>query len=258
MIDLTLPPPDLFIAALGRSGSTMLANLLTTPPNRWLIVEPRFANATTGRDVLEQARLFGINIDDTEWPPQEGESSGQRITRVFRKRILDLQKWGLKEVRRDVILQTIDHLRPKHTIVLVRDLRDVAVSLYEKSVRDNNPRYDDEWLRNYLTEAPAGILEAVDALATHDHRVVRYEDLVSDDTLRDDLAQWLDWPLDGQPERNLASIYQRAREVELHAGAVTNISVGRYRSADISTAAREIADWAHHRTPEFQQRFGYV
>ena len=54
MQDLDLPRPDLFVAAMGRSGSTMLANLLTTPPRRWLLVEPRFADASTGRDLVEQ------------------------------------------------------------------------------------------------------------------------------------------------------------------------------------------------------------
>ncbi|MDJ0768353.1 MAG: hypothetical protein QNJ12_06145 [Ilumatobacter sp.] len=257
MIDLSLPPADLYIAALGRSGSTMLANLLTTPPTRWLIVEPRFANATTGRDVLAQARSVGIAIGDDEWPLRVDETPEQRIGRIFRDRILALEKWGVKEVRHDVLVASLDILRPKHTIVLVRDLRDVAVSLYEKARRDDDPRYDDEWLRTYLTQAPGGILAVVDALGGRDHRIVRYEDLTGDAGVRAELGQWLDWPLDGRPDRNLAALFQRAHEVELHDGAVTRRSVGRHASGELSPGARSIAAWAHRNGAEFQDRFGY-
>lgn len=258
MQDLDLPTPDLFVAALGRSGSTLLANLLTTPPHRWLVVEPRFADASTGRDVIAQARSFGLDVDPNEWLPRPGETPAQRIGRVFGERLRRLQRWGLKEVRPNLLEPTLTRLRPKRVVVLVRDLRDVALSLYEKSLRDNHPERGEAWLRDYLIAAPTGVLAVANAATGPNQRVVRYEDLVGDPAYRAELASWLDWPLDGQPDRNLAELYGRGQEVERHAGAVTDRSLHRHRDATLPAAARDLVAWAHERVPEFQQRFGYA
>jgi hypothetical protein len=257
MQDLDLPPPDLFIAALGRSGSTLLANLLTTPPDRWLLVEPRFADASTGRDVLAQAAAFGMSVAPDEWLPRPAETPQGRIVRVFGERLRSLRRWGLKEVRPNLLEPTLKRLRPKRVVVLVRDLRDVALSLYEKTLREAHPDRGDAWLRGYLTEAPTGVLALADAAPDPNRRIVRYEDLVADEGYRRDLGAWLDWPLDGRPDRNLADLFGRGREVALHDGAVTKRSLHRHGGAELSAAARDLVEWAHARFPDFQRRFGY-
>ncbi len=249
--------PDVFIAALGRSGSTLLANLLTTPPGRWVMIEPRVADNTTGLDLIQQAISFGLPVSVDEWSRHEGESHRERFHRVFGDRLRQLDRWGLKEVRPDLLLPSYRLLRPRKSIILVRDIRDAAVSLVEKTERDADPRYDETWIRRYLTSSPAAVLALLDSIGRRDCRVVRYEELVVDARARSDLASWLDWPLDGDPKRHLAEIYNRAREAILHAGVVTDRALRR-RTLTTSPRAIEIANWAAVENVEFQRRFGYT
>lgn len=234
----------------------MLANLLSTPPNRWVMVEPRLANGTTGNDLLAQAASMGLPISDEEWSLRSGESPTDRVRRVLVPRLAGLDRWGLKEVRPDLLGLTVERLDPRSTIVLVRDLRDVALSLIEKTRHDAEDGYDEDWLRQYLSASPTAVLELLETLSSKRHRVVRYEDLVRDDGVRAELASWLDWPLDGQPGRNLAEVFNRSREVDLHGSDLTDRSVGR-RVDPNDKRANAVIDWVEREHGAFQQRFGY-
>ena len=220
------------------------------------MIEPRFANATTGNDLIEQAIGFGLDIDTSEWMLRDGENPTDRTVRVFADRLTRLDRWGLKEVRPDLLTPSLHLLRPRQTIVLVRDIRSVAVSLVEKTEADADPRYDRGWLHSYLRDSPRAILDLMNRLGDAANRVVRYEDLVADVSERTLLAEWLDWPLDGVPDRHLADLYKRRREVQLHAGAVTTQALERYATST-SERALTTADWAANENREFQKRFGY-
>jgi len=257
MSTTSLPRPDVYLAALGRSGSTMLANLLTTPPDRWMIIEPRFANGSTGRDVLAQAREVGISVTNDAWEQGPTESTFERNARVFDRPLRELSKWGLKEVRSDLLLETQSVLDPVKTVVLVRDLRDAAASLFRKTEFDSDASYDSEWLHAYLANSPAAIMQLLDQLPPKSHRVVRYEDIVSLPDSRRELANWLEWPLDGDPGRNLSTLFQRRREVELHQGVVSRRSLDRRRTTDDPREV-ELVEWVHATQNEFQSRFGYA
>jgi len=255
-MSVRLPRPDVYIAALGRSGSTMLANLLTIPPHRWVMTEPRFANGSTGTNAVHQAQAFGFQMRAGEWQQLSGESPTERIQRFFTPRLAGLERWGLKEVRHDLIEPTYEFLSPHRVVVLVRNIRDAATSLVEKAERDGPDRYGDDWLRTYLTKTPAALLNLVGRLADAEYRAIRYEDLVSDPLTRASLSDWLDWPLDGDPSRNLDTIFPRENEVALHGPEVTTKSVEKRKAATGGRAA-EIAAWAVDVNGEFQRRFGY-
>lgn len=257
MNTLGLPTPDLFIGGTGRSGSTMLANLFTQPPDHWLLVEPRFANGSTGADLLAQAASMGIDVDSAAWPLRLEETAFQRNSRCWSEVLSGLTRWGLKEVRPDLLVKTHELMAPRNTIVLVRDLRDVAASLLEKMRHDANAAYDDNWLRQYLTDSPQAVLDLLSCVQGLSYRIVRYEDLVSEPQVRAGLASWLDWPLVGRPDRNLASIYNRDREVKLHGGIITEHSVGR-RDHVADDEMQELLSWVHLEQAEYQQRFGYM
>ncbi len=235
----------------------MLANLLTNPPQRWVVIEPRFANGSTGMDVVHQARDFGWEITPEEWAVGPGETPGQRTTRVFAHQLAVMERWGVKEVRPDLLQPTFDQLRPKKVIVLVRDIHDAATSLVEKTQRDADAHYDEAWIREYLTSSPQAILDLLGHLGRADHRIVRYEDFVVDETVREVLADWLDWPLDGDPGRNLIDLFKHGREVEIHAGEVTDRALRR-RSQTKNIQAIAMSEWAAEENREFQRRFGYL
>jgi len=63
---------DLFIAGLGRAGTTLLANLLTSPPKRWLLAEPGITRGDMGEHVRIQAEQFGFPITSDEWTSVPG------------------------------------------------------------------------------------------------------------------------------------------------------------------------------------------
>lgn len=88
-----LTQPDVMIAALGRSGSTLLANLLTTPPARWVMIEPRLANGSTGLDLVNQATNFGFTIEPNTWRLQSDETPDERTERVFGPLVAQLERW---------------------------------------------------------------------------------------------------------------------------------------------------------------------
>ena len=86
---------------------------------------------------------------------------------------------------------------------------------------------------------------------------MRYEDLVTGTDVRNGLESWLDWPPAGRPDRNLAAIFNRSREVDLHGSAITTHSVGR-REDTSDNEMRDLLAWVHREQIEFQRRFGYV
>lgn len=185
---------------MGRSGSTMLANLLHSPPDRIALVEPNLLSASPTEECLRQVAESGRR-DDEPWHA-----------------VLDRAgAWGLKEVRADLHVPTISRFKPEHIVVLLRDPLAAAVSLYEKGAADGD-LHRLAWLESRARE-PLLMLPGIAA----DPRavVVAYERFVSDRHAREALAGHLDWPLAGDPNRGLAR-WNRAREIELHGGAVTD------------------------------------
>lgn len=199
MGDFPVSRPRVYIAAMGRSGSTMLANLLHNPPGCVALVEPNLLSDAPTAECLRQAAESG---------QQDGEPWSAVLDRA--------RAWGLKEVRADLHEPTIRLLRPQHILVLLRDPLAAAVSLYEKGIADGD-LHRLAWLEARARE-PLRVLPAVavDPRAV----VVAYERFVTDDSSRDALARYIDWPLTGDPNRGLAR-WNRAREIGLHGGAVT-------------------------------------
>lgn len=208
----TLPGCDLYIAAMGRSGSTMLANLLHQPPSHICLVEPKLAFGAPSEQSL---RRLASTI------PTMGAPNASELVKHLRAS----SKWGVKEVRPDIHDQSIALLQPKHIVVLLRDPFQASLSLYEKAARDgllDRP----EWIFALATDAMASLPRVAE-----DPRAITisYERFVSDAEVRTALAETLNWPLDGDAARGLEAI-GRGREVELHKGRITQKSLARDRS----------------------------
>ena len=180
---------DVLVTGLPRSGTTLVANLMTNPIlEAWCIVEPLTGAISIwkGRVAL-QAAEFGIEM-------QSRTVSGVCMA------LTKLRMFGIKEVLPSRRNWVMTHMHPRETIIVVRDLRDIIVSWMTfnmsttkrpDKVVDLFERRCDDLLKFYQLRGG---------------QVVRYEELLTEQG-RDETG--LD--LDGDPNRWL-SMYQRDDE----------------------------------------------
>ncbi len=225
-----LRAPDLLIASHGRSGSTLLAALLTSPPQRIVLNEPGIPRAVYGAHVRQQLQAAGLIPEHHpsqrfDNPPQ-GRDPQDLAAELLSPCVGQCERWGIKEVNPDWIRASAATLAPRQILILVRDLDESAASLYVKNKREGEPKSAD-WLIERFRASLEALAELLESPAVPTTRVW-YHQIVASRHARDELADWLDWPLDGTPERNF-DLYNRAHESHAHAGQITARSVGRYQ-----------------------------
>jgi hypothetical protein len=254
-----LPSPDVYIASLGRSGSTLIANLMTTPPDRLVLVETQLHRGGGYAGMFDQMARWGWQVGADElarWQkPPPGQSPAERAAAVLADRLIGLARWGVKEVDPTAHKPGIALLRPKRVIVLVRDIRDVMLSFVEKFQREGRSDYSGEIRWRLIDGARVMTWLADGQCGGGPMRIVRYEDFVASADERAALARWLDWPLDGDPDRNL-DLYRRNYEIERHRGVVSQVSVGR-RAQVAGTATGVLVARMGEFLARYQRRFGY-
>jgi hypothetical protein len=250
---------DLLIAGVARAGTTLIANLLTTPPARWVLVEPGITLAGMNEHVRQMADRFGWRFDEAEWYREETPRA--RFERLLLPRLSQIEKWGVKEVNLAGLSDLIALYPPRRIVLAVRDMRDCAVSMKEKETKQGPlagkvlaPKSDD-WLHRRLIESANTLVSLFENQPRETVRVVRYEDFVSSPAERDALGRWLDWPLDGDPGSNL-DLFGRSYEVERHPTGIGTTSAGRWQheaSPDLRAFAGRVAADA----VAYQRTFGY-
>lgn len=177
---------DFYIAALGRSRSTALANWLTTPPHHVVFHEPNLAGE-------KPTRLFRMQLAD--W----GIAEEQAFDRA----------WAVKEVLGHEAM--IEKFSPAKVVVCTRRPRDAALSIFEKHRRQGLlHRYPDEWTTAYVIQQTASLTKLAGELKVP-VATFRYEDYGMQ-SLRS-IADWVNWPGGGDPSRGLAS-FDRGFELE--------------------------------------------
>jgi len=252
---------DLLIVGPARSGTTMLANLLTSPPNRWVLAEPGITRSGMGEVVRQGAGLFGWHYEHSAWHARE--TSEERFNRLLHQRLGQLERWGVKEVNMNGIADLIATYRPRHIVISVRDIRACAVSVRQKETLQGTiggqapvPK-TDEWLRERLRDGANAALQLLAAPPPGSRiTVVRYEDFVASSDIRATLAKTLDWPLDGNPGSTL-DFFGRGFEVERHGNQIGTSSVTRWRD-ESEPAMRTFADQLAFEVADYQRQFGYV
>jgi hypothetical protein len=253
---------DLLIVGPARSGTTMLANLLTSPPNRWVIVEPGITRGGMGEVVRREAGLFGWQYERIDW--HEQESSQERFNRLLHERLKQLDRWGIKEVNMQGIGDLISTYRPRHIVISVRDIRACAISVRQKETLQGTiagqatvPK-TNEWLQRRLLDGADTALRLVNEPPSGSKvTVVRYEDFVASADARASLARTLDWPLEGDPSATL-DLFGRSYEVERHGRHIGTSSVSRWRDDAHEPELRAFADQVALEGADYQRQFGYV
>src|SRR4026207_2014919 len=107
---------DLFIAGIARAGTTLLANLLTSPPDRLVLVEPGLTRHDMGDHVREQVERFGVPRTWESWAGPEGETALGRFEPCLKPALAGI-RWGVKEVNPlgwDALVQEFD---PKQIVL---------------------------------------------------------------------------------------------------------------------------------------------
>lgn len=212
-------PMDVAIFGPHRCGSTMLTGLLTWG-QRTVYSEPGL-----GR----------------EWKWNEWEENVRKN-----------ERWGVKEVNPRKIRATLEHWTPKQVVVLVRNPRAIMLSVQDALRKGARwPRFERQWRRlpGYL-HCTLEVLRNP-KLTT---KVVKYEELVASPKVRQDLGDWLDWPLNGNPDRFLRRGWEKAK----HGGQVTQNSVLQRRSEWDNLDPKQWASLCENpAVQEFKQVFGY-
>ena len=248
--------PDFHIAAMGRSGSTMIANWLTSPPDQIVFLEPSFLAVKNTRLLKIQLANLGLAVTDDEWA-LEDESAQARFTRIMAPRLAGRQ-WAVKEVLCSEHAAILARLQPKRVLISVRNIVDVALSFFEKHrLQGNLERFSDQWVVDYCIREAAGLVKLRDELAQRSHpfEVVRYEDFTQSRERREQLAAFLGWRGGGSTDAHFDQ-FDRSFEVERHGSGISSRNrppAERAVEQQLKVLAQTIADGCN----EYQQEFGY-
>lgn len=247
--------PDFYVAAIGRSGSTMLCNWLSRPPEQLVFNEPFFRRSTNPRLLRIQLADFGMAASDEEWG-QTDAGGRDRFRRLMARR-LEGRRWAFKEVLCEEHVAVLDIFRPPRVIITVRDIEDVAVSFFEKHrLQDNLDRFDDHWVVDYCLRESSGILEFRQILSDRGipHYVARYEDFAGSEQKRQQIANFVGWRGGGDTSAHL-DLFDRGFEAERHGRSVSNpLSTG---ERTLNDKERELARTIAERCGNYQAQFEY-
>jgi len=216
-----LPRPDFLMASMGRSGSTMIANWLTDPPQRVVLIEPSLFALRNPNMVRVQFPEFSEPADDAEWTFADADWHA-RFRRLFAPRLTG-RRWALKEVLVAESQRVMAAFAPPRVVVTVRDIGAIAASFLEKHRRQNNrDRFDTGWVVAYCRRESAAMVALCDAMTAQatPHHVVRYDDFVASPEVRASLAQFVGWPGGGDPQRHFGKL-GRVFETERHTSGIS-------------------------------------
>jgi len=256
LVETALDSPDFYIAAMGRSGSTMLCNWLTRPPGQLVFVEPFFRRTSNPRLLRIQLASFGLAVDEAEWSGEDA-TGAQRFRRLMGPR-LQGKRWAFKEVLCEEHFAVLDAFSPPRVVITVRDIADVALSFFEKHRLQNNlDRFDDEWVRDYCLRESAGLLEFRGILRARGipFLTVRYEDFTRSEPVRRQVAEFVGWKPGGAIASHLAE-FDRGFEIDRH-GTEISATLRLRAERQLGREHLEASDALADQCAEYQREFGY-
>ena len=257
--------PFLSIAAIRRSGSTILSEMLTDPPRSFIFREPRMARG-----------VFDIKPGDAELMAEHGIDLAGFVRRWsgFRKRwmVHGFQRELLPALRErfdQIGVKEISHrhwrrydrvLPGMRIIALARDPRDIYLSLVDRAEKDAGTA------RAVATD-PGAVAADINRQFPFLREMVNergalkvtYEQLCTDPDVFPRIAAHCDSPLDkpGAAGRFNASNIARADEAAMHQGRVTRSRVDRWKT-EPDPQRRAGADAVFRLTREFAGFWGYT
>lgn len=226
----------MLIAAVRRTGSTLLAELLTELPRAFVFREPKLFRGRVALKPDDLDRLWTQAAVRLRAAPanQQREGPVQAALR-FREQVIDpvaqvVEQVGIKEIRygkgwREV-LDVLAGGRPLRVVALGRDPRDMYLSLAHRARERRVPLVGDfgpaavaaDIEREFRVQRE--LIQATSAMA------VRYEDLCGDPRVVAEIRRFVDSPLEGPGAIGTLKPEEHAP----HGGVVTDRQVERWRS----------------------------
>jgi hypothetical protein len=151
---------------------------------------------------------------------------------------------AIKHIHAPHIRHCLSEANPTHVVVLVRNPIHVGLSLEHGQWKPVEP---------HMAKAVGTADLLVDLADEPNAVVVRYEDMVSDAAVLEELAARLDWPMKDRIERRFWGEH-RMDEYERHAGILTGASVDLRDGQEVSERVRDFVASCDRYT----ERFGYA
>lgn len=260
-----LPPLPMGLAVLGlpRSGTTLVADLLTVPGHAAIVSEPdlyKSWNRNLAGRVQRLVRTVGLDVpEEAPDPSQWAGSYAQYFRSELAPRLAGLDLWGIKYVDFSDWRPLFRDYPPEKLILCVRDPRDLVLSGIDRICRmpmvfrSSGHRRDEAWVFSALAY---NVWELM-TLRQRPHFALRYEDLAGDPATLTRIADYAGMQQLDSTRHNLAAAnWHRRWEIEKHGDGITAASVGRIAS-EPSGPVRALAERLWRLLPDYGAAFGY-
>lgn len=254
--------PLVLIAALRRTGSTLVSELLTELPRTFVFREPRVFSGRVDLKPADLERLRGIADERLDTTAAKGaaadalEAARWFGADVYRPLSRQLEQIGLKEIRYGThwreALEVLGELAPLRVVAVGRDPRGIYLSIAERSrvrkMRLPGPFGPESVALDIEREfaAQRELIAATGALK------VRYEDVCSDPRVREEIRRFVDSPVTGG---GAVGVFKQSNR-EVHGHRVTTRRVQRWRD-EPDASLRAGAAETRARLPEYCRYWGF-
>lgn len=248
--------PNIYIAAIGRSGSTMLCSILTREPDHIVFVEPKFHKPPYRKMLTPQLLQYGMEISKAQYNQAQGQPPLAQLDELLGARLRQI-KWGFKEVQCREHQRVLSIFRPAHILINVRHIFSVAISFMEKHRRQGNERqYPPTWVLDHCIRESNGLVRFCKHLSEtgRPFTIVRYEDFTQNSESRAKLKYLLNWEFGGKSERFLED-FNRGFESRRHEGR--DFREPSIAERELPAEHIKLAHYIETSCARYQRYFGY-
>ena len=257
------PRMDLAVMGMMRSGTTLVADLLTVPGRSFVLNEPYLLDrwAPELQEKLQAIyRGFGLEVAGTPPPGRYALNQDHFVAEILPQLQRAGCQWGAKYADLHSWRRTFLAYRPRKLVITVRDLRAVFLSglelLNRSSIQFGDRRHarDEAWLFAFI----ASTVHELMALRKEPHLALRYEELVTHAAAREHLARYAGLEHLGTGRLNLDRHGQGRADWERakHGDAITARSLGRFEN-EPAGPMRAHAERLWRMFPDYGAAFGF-
>jgi len=255
--------PLIYIAALRRTGSTLLCELLSSIPYAFIFNEPNFADNLFVPRTREREALACHGVDLVAFSRRWSGVKRPLLFRAFRKELLPqlqqvVAQVGVKEIFHKHWRRYLRAFPDMRIVLTARDPRDIYISLYHRHRRGEAIWEGPFGPREVAASLNAEFLRQQEMAATIATLKVRYEDLCLDPTIVEQVKLFTESevPDFGEVGAVTRDDPRRSREYKVHGDRITDQRVARWRREE-DPALRRQAEECHARMPEYGEYWGY-